>query len=54
MSHKAGPATAIINFINKEMGDVNKPGDDWRKFPRIIMKAITANTYFFTRMMEMC
>lgn len=53
MSHKAGPGTAIANYINDEMGDENKPGEDWRLFPRIIMKAITANTYFFTRMMEM-
>jgi hypothetical protein len=28
-------------------------GDGWRNFPRIILKAITANTYFFTRMIEM-
>jgi hypothetical protein len=48
MSHKAGPATAIVDFIHEQMSD------EWRDFPRIIMKAITANTYFFTRMMEMC
>jgi hypothetical protein len=39
-----------VNYIRKEMDDPNK----WRDFPKVLMKAITSNTYFFTRMMEMC
>ncbi len=36
------------------MGDANAPDDDkWRDFPRILIKAFTANTYFFTRLVEM-
>jgi hypothetical protein len=55
MSHKANAGSAMVEYINKEMGN---PEDSecvkWRDFPRILMKAITANTYFFTRMCEMC
>ena len=53
MSHRAGPANAIVNFIQEKMGNADDKGENWRNFPRFIMKAITANTYFFTRMMEM-
>ena len=53
MSHKAKPAKAMVEYIKKKMGDVNDGKEEWRKFPRFLMKAITANTYFFTRMMEM-
>ena len=55
MSHRAGPANAIVNYIQDQMGDGKGDNNErWRNFPRIIMKAITANTYFFTRMMENC
>ena len=54
MSHLAKPGQSIVNFITNAMGDQNKKSDNWRYFPQILMKAITANTFFFTRMMEMC
>lgn len=54
MSHLANPGKAIVDFINAEMGDPDAEQEKWRDFPRIVLKAITANTYFFTRMMEMC
>ena len=54
MSHLASPGHSIVEYINKEMGDEKKNSEKWRDFPRILMKAATANTYFFTRMMEMC
>jgi hypothetical protein len=53
MSHLAAPGRSIVEFIETEMGE-KKNSENWRKFPIILMKAITANTYFFTRMMEMC
>ena len=35
------------------MGDPNdSENSKWRDFPRILVKAMTANTYFFTRMIE--
>ena len=54
MSHKANPGQALVNYINQEMKETDAKSENWRNFPRILMKAITANTYFFTRMMEMC
>ena len=30
-----------------------KLDEKWRLFPRILMKAITSNTFFYTRMIEM-
>ena len=36
------------------MGDPNDSDNEkWRDFPRILVKAFTANTYFFTRLIEM-
>ena len=36
------------------MGDENDPENQkWREFPRILLKAITANTYFLTKLIEM-
>ena len=49
-SHKFSPGQAIVNYIEGEMKDETK----WRNFPKVLMKAMTANTYFYTRMMEMC
>ena len=54
MSHKHKPGNAIVQFIDENMGNIGSESGNWREFPRIIMKAITANTFFFTRMMEMC
>lgn len=36
------------------MGDPNDvKNSKWRDFPRILVKAMTANTYFFTKLIEM-
>jgi len=39
------------------MGDPEDSDDDdyeeWREFPRLIMKVFTANSFFFTNLMEM-
>ena len=38
------------------MGDPEDSDDDfeeWREFPRLVMKVFTANSYFFTNLMEM-
>lgn len=51
-SHRQKPGTAIANFINKNFDETKE--DSWREFPLLLMVAVTANTYFFTRMIEMC
>ena len=53
-SHKFSPGQAIVNFIKGELDNLPADSNKWRNFPRVLMKAITSNTYFFTRMMEMC
>ncbi len=59
MSHKQMSGAAIVIFIKHQMGDFDpddkdkKSDDKWRNFPRIIVKAMTANTHFFTRLIEM-
>ena len=38
------------------MGDADDSDDDfeeWRDFPRLIMKVFTSNSFFFTNLMEM-
>ena len=54
MSHTAMPATAMVNYIEKQMGDPNDPeNEEWRNFPKILLRVITANTYLFTSLIEM-
>ena len=52
-SHKYSPGQAIVDYIKSELDNLPADSQKWRNFPKILMKAITANTYFFTRMMEM-
>ena len=57
MCYNQMPGLAIQIFLKQQMGepddkDQNSNGP-WRDFPRILVKAITANTYFFTRLIEM-
>jgi hypothetical protein len=52
-SYKYAPGQAIVDYIKKELDNLDPKSNKWRSFPKILMKAITANTYFFTRMMEM-
>lgn len=48
-SFKCKPGQAIIDFINKEFVE-----DNYYALPTILMKAFMSNTYFYTRMVEMC
>ena len=58
MSHKEMSGVAIVNFLKEQMGDFDpddknqKSDNRWKNFPRIIVKAMTANTHYFTRMIE--
>ena len=49
-------AKVIVEYIKSNMGDPEDSDDDyeeWREFPRLIMKVFTANSFFFTNLMEM-
>jgi hypothetical protein len=46
----------MVEYINNNMGDPDDSDDtleEWRDFPRLVMKVFTANSYFFTNLMEM-
>ena len=48
------PGKAMVNYIEEKMGDPNDPkNEEWRNFPKILLRAITANTYLFTSLIEM-
>ena len=59
MIHRQMPGAAIVIFLGDQMGDFDpddkeyKSDDKWRNFPRILVKATTANTHFLTRLIEM-
>ena len=52
MSHQASPGNAIANFLCENMGDMSE--EKYKEFGTIFVKAITANTYLFTRTIEAC
>ena len=48
------PGQAIQMFLELQMGHSDDEKNQlWRDFPRILVKGMTANTYFFTRLIEM-
>ena len=59
MCQKLMAVVAIVMFLRDKMGDFDpdakdqKTDDQWKLFPRFIVKATTTNTHFFTRLIEM-
>ena len=47
------PGNAIVKYIEDQMGDEHDESDEkWKNFARILIQAITSNTYLFTRLIE--
>ena len=44
-------AKILVQYIKDNMPDDGS--DKWREFPRVLMRVFTANTYFFTQLLEM-
>ena len=59
-SQKQMAGVAIVMFLRDKMGDFDPDEKKntifrvkWKDFPRLLVKATTANTHFFTRLIEM-
>lgn len=49
---KMKPGHAIAKYINDQFDAAE--GEGWRSFVRIVLKALSAHTFFMTRLVEYC